>query len=283
MVEAEQPPSWRLVRSLVRETRTGNLIERTDLVSTDVGYYVKEATVVLDANASLGLNIVEMDGKRTVDGYESPQLGKALCMVESLVEGGVAWKRAGDMKLVEELGCVQPGDVIVAVSDGEGMVISTEGRGFSFLLEAIAEVTQGTDQIVLVVKRLVRRRRALVIVESPTGEEERRVPVYDGDNLRTSLLRAGVADVNDPDVERYDFKGKGGSCNGQGICATCTLLVMRGAEHLNEKTPSERQLLRKVVRWRQSCRAYVTLGDDVPRNAQDPEIRVKLRPRSRGS
>jgi len=55
--------------------------------------------------------------------------------------------------------------------------------------------------------------------------------------------------------------------------------VLAGASHLNERTRSERQLLRKVARWRQSCRAVVTLGD----GPVDAEVRIQLAPRAQST
>ncbi|KAJ1637706.1 hypothetical protein T492DRAFT_286384 [Pavlovales sp. CCMP2436] len=132
------------------------------------------------------------------------------------------------------------------------------------------------DEITLVVKRLVLRKVAYITAVLPSGEE--RVIAYDGENLRMALIRQGVVAINDETAPRYDTKGSG-NCGGNGLCCTCVVSVLSGAEHLNERTKSEKQLLRKVTRWRQSCRARILIGG-AGAPVDEIKLRVQLAPRS---
>jgi hypothetical protein len=63
---------------------------------------------------------------------------------------------------------------------------------------------------------------------------------------------------------RYDNKPAGtGDCGGNGLCCTCVVSVTAGLESLTPKKSSERQLLaRSPGRYRQSCKARVSVADD---------------------
>jgi ferredoxin len=77
-------------------------------------------------------------------------------------------------------------------------------------------------------------------------------------------------------AQRYDNKAKGsGTCGGNGLCATCVISVLAGAENLSEKRAGERQLLRNVARWRQSCRTRIKLDD-----GEEATLTIALSPRS---
>jgi ferredoxin len=180
-----------------------------------------------------------------------------------------------DAGAVAEFGSIEPGDTIVAVGSGLGDVVNTEAADYDATASAILEVAGSHDEIVLVVKRMVRRRVAQLTAVLPSGEQ-RTIVAYHGENVRMALLRQGVLAVNDGSTPRYDGKSSG-NCGGNGLCCTCVVSVLSGAEHLNERTSSEKQLLRKVARWRQSCKAKVQIRDDAA--ADEIAVRVQLAPR----
>lgn len=267
---------WRLAKVRARRSEDGRVEERLELGASSSDYEVAELSVTLPTQPRLGIELVELEGTAIVEAEGKPST-QALTVVRSLVEGGNAWRRAADEAAASELGAIAPGDVIVAVGSGDGDVLGTELLGYDALSDAIASVAAGAAELVLVVKRLVRRKRALVTAVLPSGEE-RNLTFYDGENLRLALIRRGLTEsVNDKTAERYDNKPAGsGNCGGQGICATCVVGVLAGAEHLTPRTPTENQLLRNVARWRMSCRARIAL----PADATDVDMRIELAPRA---
>lgn len=268
-------PSWRLSRKLIRNTRTGRVEEFVELEPSSADYEVSESTLVLPTKPTLGVELVEVGGEFLIDG-EGTKLARAIVLVSSLVQGGNAWQRVGDPAAVARLGSIEPGDTIVAVGSGLGDVINTEAAGYDATVRAIQSVASAHAEISMVVKRLVRRKVARVTAVLPGGEE-RTVLAYDGETLRMALIRQGVGAINDDSAQRYDGKGSG-NCGGNGLCCTCVVSVLDGAEHLNERTTSEKQLLRKVARWRQSCRARVRIGSAAA--ADSISVRLQLAPRS---
>ena len=83
----------------------------------------------------------------------------------------------------------------------------------------------------------------------PSGRESR---VAGGTFLTTAAIRAGVAIVHD--------------CDGQGVCATCQVLVEEGADALSPADPREREQLGDRIEqgWRLCCLTIVE-GDCVVR------------------
>jgi ferredoxin len=274
--------SWALSKKLVRDPRTARMTEVIALEASTPGFQVATFTISLPSAPGLGIQLVELAGEMVLDdGKSGAKLGRSLVLVDGLVEGGNAWLRIGDAAAVAARGSVQPGDTIIAVGSGPTATTDVEGASYDATVDAIraacaACATLAEAEVVLVVKRIVRRRKALITAELPDGEQ-RVVAAYDGENLRMCMLRAGVVSINDGNSARYDTKGSG-NCGGNGLCCTCVVSVMSGAEHLNERTTLEKQILRKVTRWRQSCRTRVQIagapGDD------DVAINFKLSPRS---
>lgn len=135
------------------------------------------------------------------------------------------------------------------------------------------------ETLTLALKRLVKRGKARVIATLPSGAEAS-FDAWGGENLRMGLIRNSLATgletvPNDQTAERYDNKPKGtGDCGGNGLCCTCVVSVMQGANNLSPPRPQEKQLLRSVARWRQSCRAQLTLEDE-----EEVEVRISLNPR----
>lgn len=277
-------PAWTLSKKLVRDPRTARLTPMVTLEASTPDYEVATFTLSLPAKPALGIQLLELAGEQMVNyGQSGAKLAQALVLVEELVEGGNAWLRLGDADAIAARGSILPGDTIIAVGAGAGAATTEiEGASYEATVDAIREAcaacaARAEAEVVLVVKRLVRRRKAIITAVLSDGEE-RVVAAYDGENLRMCMLRAGIGAINgDGDTERYDGKSSG-NCGGNGLCCTCVVSVMSGAEHLNERTKTEKQLLRKVTRWRQSCRSRVQLP--AVGAWEDVEILLKLSPRS---
>ena len=166
------------------------------------------------------------------------------------------------------------GDTLTEVR-GSGMAFDVECAPYDGVVGAIGEALASGGPVTLTLARVVRRGRATVTsVDAATGEEEQ-FTCYEGENLRLGLLRRGLK-VNDLGAQRYDNKPKGsGDCGGNGLCATCVVSVLNGGECLTPRGASESNLLAQRLRWRQSCRAFVTL----PEGETDVEIRISTNPR----
>ncbi|KOO24143.1 hypothetical protein Ctob_005117, partial [Chrysochromulina tobinii] len=147
---------------------------------------------------------------------------------------------------------VKIGDTIVGVGGEEDLsngCIVTEGASYEALIEVLGNAVAKANgrPLTLLLKRMVPLGRALVTARKPDGTEAQFV-AYNGENLRMRLIREGLA-PNDMRAQRYDNKAPGsGTCGGNGLCATCVISVLAGAENLSEKRAGERQLLRNVAR-----------------------------------
>ena len=110
------------------------------------------------------------------------------------------------------------------------------------------------------------------------GGDEFDFLAFEGENLRMGLIRnLGKDAINDQTAERYDNKPRGsGDCGGNGLCCTCVVSVLQGATHLSPRRTAEEQLLRRVARWRQSCRASLRVSD-----GEQAAVRIALSPRGR--
>ncbi|KAG8468328.1 hypothetical protein KFE25_013411 [Diacronema lutheri] len=258
-------PSWRLSRKLVRDRQSGRVQELTELEPSSAEWEVSEVAFALPTAPSLGIELSEVTGEVIISG-EGTKLTQSIVFVTALVPGGNAAR----------LGACAPGDTIIAVGSGLGDVVNTEGANYEATVRAIGAIAAEHDEITLVAKRLVRRSVARVTAVLPGGGEAT-VLAFEGENLRMALIRQGIVSINDDRAQRYDGKGSG-NCGGNGVCCTCVVSVLDGAQFLNERTRSERQLLRKVARWRQSCRARVQIGRSEAAGPVD--IRVQLGPRS---
>ena len=189
----------------------------------------------------------------------------------------MAGQRRGTPRMWMAMACVVPGDTLIAVHcESAGLSLSVEAASYDFTVDAITSYRNlgPGESLTLTLGRIVRRGRALVTVVRPDGEEERFV-CYEGENLRMGLLRRGLK-TNDMETQRYDGKPKGsGDCGGNGLCATCVVSVLQGMSNLTPLGPSEKNLLARRFRWRQSCKAYV----QCPEGQTDVELKIALSPR----
>ena len=263
---------WRLVKTQERDPKTGRADPRWWRADADcVDATVRFFNCTLMPNPGLGIELSEI-----ILGSEA----MPLVLVDGVVEGGPAAIHAAQATAHDDYACVMPNDTLIAVYAGAesaaGYIL--EAAPYEPTVEAIGQALGATPSgapIKLTLGRIVRRGRALVTAIEPNGTESQFV-CYEGDNLRMGLLRRGLR-LNDPTARRYDNKPKGsGDCGGNGLCATCVVSVMCGGANLTPKRPSEANLLANVVRWRQSCRAYI----QCPEDETDVEVKIALKPRS---
>ncbi|MCO5612763.1 hypothetical protein L7F22_067033 [Adiantum nelumboides] len=74
-------------------------------------------------------------------------------------------------------------------------------------------------------------------------------------------------------VELYGPYGKMMNCEGRGMCGTCLVEILEGAELMNKRTPAEPYYLKlRPDSWRLACQA--TVGD----GTNGGKIKVKRRP-----
>jgi len=203
------------------------------------------------------------------DGDELP-----LVVVEGLVEGGAAAEHAAETEANGGGASVIAGDTIIAVYGSTGS-FNVEATSYESTIGAIGALAQAGAPLTLTLGRIVRRGRAAVTTVDRDGSESQFV-CYEGENLRMGLLRRGLR-LNDQTARRYDNKPKGtGDCGGNGLCATCVVSILDGKENLTPAGASEKNLLARVARWRQSCRAYV----QCPEGETDVRVKIALSPRS---
>ena len=274
---------WRLATRLARRSSGGldRVEQQTLLEPSDPTYVVRTIEVTLPiVGGSLGMELTELGGA----GYsnDGSEASAALVVVTGLVEGRSAELHCGT---IDDAGSnvlsqvVKIGDTIVGVGGEEDLsdgCIVTEGASYDALIEVLGNAVAKANgrPLTLLLKRMVPLGRALVTARKPDGTEAQFV-AYNGENLRMRLIREGLA-PNDMSARRYDNKAPGsGSCGGNGLCATCVISVLAGAENLSEKRAGERQLLRNVARWRQSCRTRIKLDD-----GEEATLAIALSPRS---
>ncbi|KAL1529583.1 hypothetical protein AB1Y20_000526 [Prymnesium parvum] len=253
-------PGFRFASRLVRDRETGREKLQLALEPTDPAYVVRAMNVTLTPTPGLGIELEELAGSGS--SAEGLSLEGQLVVIAGLVPGGAAATE----------GSLRAGDTIVAVQAG-GEVVETEAVSYETLMQILLPAVELGAPITLTIKRIVPRGRATVTAVLPEGEEVS-FPAFAGENLRMSLLRQGLV-PNDSSANRYDNKPAGsGNCGGNGLCCTCVVSVMHGAQHFSPQRASERQLLRKVARWRQSCRARFVLED-----YEEAEVKINLAPR----
>eukprot|EP00250_Pteridium_aquilinum_P011721 c20261_g1_i2 orf=163-783(+) len=77
----------------------------------------------------------------------------------------------------------------------------------------------------------------------------------------------------DNQVELYGPYGKMMNCEGRGMCGTCLVEILEGAELMNKRTPAEPYYLKlRPDSWRLACQA--TVGD----GTNGGKMKVKRRP-----
>ncbi|VEU34846.1 unnamed protein product [Pseudo-nitzschia multistriata] len=229
-----------------------------------------------DNGGGLGIELVELAGGRS-DGI-------GITTVSGVVEGGPA-EGAG----------LNPGDVLSSVSlvrrrrrtpqqqkaaiseEEEEFSVSTECLAYDGTVEAIGRTippldSKYEDVFVLTVKRLRRLPRVRVRLQYPPeqNEPDTTIEMFAGENLRQGMLIRGVK-LNDPLARRFDTKSEG-NCGAGGLCRTCSVCVVQGADVLNPQRVAEQQMMQDSPRWRLACKAVVGYG------MQEGEMIVRVNP-----
>eukprot|EP00904_Undaria_pinnatifida_P000067 jgi/Undpi1/10060/HiC_scaffold_28.g12514.m1 len=214
------------------------------LESKDTDYGIEVVKVTLPREPSLGLQMEEV--ARGGD-------GRGLVLISGTAEGGNA----------EATGKIFPGDTLCWVGVEPARMTRVEALDWDQTIGALGD-SAGERQdgfrlvdITLVIKRLVKRETIDVKFELPGGTRDHEIKA--GSNLRGEMIRLDVP-VYDPKTMRYDQPYATGNCAGEGICGTCFVEVLQGAELLSPADREELMVLsqgRLPVRWRLSCRTIV--------------------------
>lgn len=223
--------------------------------SRDRLYGMENARVTLPVSPEepLGLELTEL-AHATESGDE-----RGLTLVSGVF--GFA-KASGNIKI---------GDTVIGVFAGDDYKESTTALNYDATMDVLMEAKQyavdnNLDTIDLELNRLVKREPVKVIIEedwrdghgsAPTSTE---IDALAGDNLRLLLMHKHLKVYDDRTV-RLDTLGTG-NCGGEGICGTCLVEVLEGAEHLNKPPPQEsegkffscsflcgKKLARRLLRW----------------------------------
>lgn len=212
-------------------------------------------------NPGLGIELVEIKG-----GERSSRTdGLGITVVAGLVPGGAA----------EGLN-IMPGDSIIKVTlirelrqktSGTGMVLDqqqaipvvTECLDYDSTVNAIRSLPECNDEkyeehFIVTLKRIRRKPKVTVKLQYPPEqqEEDATIELFAGENLRMGMLKRGVK-LNDPLAKRFDTKS-GGNCGAGGLCRTCAVSVLQGADMLNPQRLAEQQMLADNPRWRLACK-----------------------------
>ena len=223
-------------------------------------------------DAGLGLELQELAGGR--------EDGLGITIVTSLVEGGAAASSDVD---------VRPGDSLAKVSilrtqknrkleeTQQITTVETECLGYDATVSAIlndlpAPNVAYDDVWQVTLKRLRRKPVVTVNLQYPPSQQEDDVSIqlFAGDNLRQSMLVRNIK-LNDPLAKRFDTKNSG-NCGAGGLCRTCSVVVVRGAELLNPARVAEKTMLMDNPRMRLACKAIVGYG------FQEGEMTIRVNP-----
>jgi ferredoxin len=219
----------------------------------------------------LGIELEEIAGGRND--------GLGITIVTRLVEGGPA-----------TLQDIMPGDCLASVgivrkkrardsglSDTEETVsVATECLGYDATVAAIQSlppIDSEDEWFQVTLKRLRRIPKVRVNLQYPPSQNETdtTIELVAGENLRFAMLVRGIK-LNDPLAKRFDTKNNG-NCGANGLCRTCAVSVVRGADLLSPQGTAEKQMLEDVPRWRLACKAKVGHG------MKEGEVTIKVNPR----
>ncbi len=228
-------------------------------------------------NASLGIGLQELAGGRGD--------GVGITIVSEIIDGG----------LVQEAGVdILPGDSICDISvlrnsqliGGSGLLSSSqetiaanlECLDYDNTVEAIVGLPPAQsdeEQYLIKLKRIRRKPVVTVNLRFPPEEqrEDETLRLFAGENLRQGMLVRGIQ-LNDASAKRFDTKeSDGNGCGAGGLCRTCSVGIIRGAELLNPQKPAEKQMLQGNTRWRLGCKTFVGYG------MKEGELTVQVHPR----
>ena len=138
------------------------------------------------------------------------------------------------------------------------------------------------EYYIITVQRIRRKPKVVIKLQYPPGVAiessssslllPESIELTAGENLRQGLLVRGIS-VNDPYAKRFDTKFSG-NCGAGGLCRTCTVAIIRGADLLNPPRVAEQQMVQiNNPRWRLACKAIVGYG------MKEGEMTIKVNPR----
>lgn len=180
---------------------------------------------------------------------------------------------------------IQVGDTIVGIfCEDAGFKESVTALDYDSTIDAITRAKthahmmdeeaawDGGSTITLEVNRLVPRSKVHVIVEG-AGDKPIEIEALAGDNLRSLLMHHQI-DLYDKGLHRLDQPSvKGSNCGGEGICSTCMVKILEGAESLKRIGPKEKEIKTgRPAEWRAACQTILGAEN------QESTVRVKIHP-----
>jgi ferredoxin len=229
-------------------------------------YYVDTIRVSIPRREGVGLGLIltELAGGRSD--------GLGITIVSDIVKDGPAEGvniLPGDC--ISEIGLMRQttttsssGNSPTLSETTETMRVRTECLSYDATVDAIQQLPGYSkdyqDTYVLQLKRLRRKPKVSVKLQFPPGQEQndRVVTLFAGENLRYGMLLRDIA-VNDPQAHRFDTKTSG-NCGAGGLCRTCAVAVVQGADLLDPKRPAETTMFADNPRWRLACKTIVGYG-----------------------
>jgi ferredoxin len=232
----------------------------------------------------LGIELVEIKGgggssvaaagsADSSAGDRTRSAGLGITLVSGLVPGGAADGLnilPGDsitkVTLIRELRRQKMGSSTSSVSSSVGVLdqqqaipVVTECLDYDSTVQAILSLPECNDEIydehyIVTLKRIRRKPKVTVKLQYPReqNEAETTIELWAGENLRMGMLKRGVK-LNDPLAKRFDTK-TGGNCGAGGLCRTCAVSIISGADLLNPQRLAEQQMLVDTPRWRLACK-----------------------------
>jgi ferredoxin len=142
----------------------------------------------------------------------------------------------------------------------QSISVVTECLDYDSTVQAIRSLPECNDDetykehFVVTLKRIRRKPKVVVKLQYPKeqNEADTSIELWAGENLRMGMLKRGVK-LNDPLAKRFDTKS-GGNCGAGGLCRTCAVSVLSGADLLNPQRLAEQQMLADTPRWRLACK-----------------------------
>eukprot|EP01041_Mallomonas_annulata_P004663 gene4663-9250_t len=215
---------------------------------------VEIVKVTIPREGGLGLDLIEF--KRSND-------GRNMVLIESLTSGGNA----------ANCGLIKVGDTICSVGV-EPFMERTEGLGLDDTLDVIRNASPGSQQLTLVLKRLVKRKTLKVTFVNNNGDESS-YTMLAGSNLRGEMFKKDIQ-VYDTRTKRFDQPYITGDCGGEGLCGTCLVECQFGSEFLNKREGVEEMVTKKrPYNWRLSCKTIIGA------NNKSGDIKFRILPQRR--
>lgn len=227
----------------------------------DRNYIEERMKFKVSQNGGIGICLLEVD---------QGKMNSGLVVIDEIFSGSNA-EKAGGFKV---------GDTLVSISSiGDSPTTSQlEALNFNAIVKELKKFAE-FDDVILTVKRPVKRKDILVKMVGPDGEDAGSFTVLAGYgvNMRTALQAENMK-MYDESTARFDSPYESGNCGGEGTCGTCMVAVLEGRELLNIKERVEEKVLlkqQKPANYRWSCRVQIAPGANV-----GGTVKIKLRPQA---